>query len=141
MRPSQDALPIALLRAREVVMARFRPLLAEHGVTEQQWRVIRIVQEESDVDATTLARRCCILMPSLSRILKALEDDGLLARKPVIGDRRRQMITLTNEGQQLFASIAPKSEAIYADIEQLHGADKLKRLNQALADLRECLAQ
>jgi len=30
-----------LLKAREAAMERFRPMLREHGLTEQQWRVIR----------------------------------------------------------------------------------------------------
>ena len=35
------SLPIALIRAREGVMAPIREMLAETGITEQQWRVLR----------------------------------------------------------------------------------------------------
>ena len=42
---TRRSLPIALLRARETVMHRFRPLLASHDLTEQQWRVIRVLGE------------------------------------------------------------------------------------------------
>ena len=45
MRSIERSIPIALLRAREAVMAHFRPLLADRGYTEQQWRVLRILNE------------------------------------------------------------------------------------------------
>ena len=34
-------LPLLLLHAREGVIGQFRPILNAHGVTEQQWRIIR----------------------------------------------------------------------------------------------------
>src|SRR5262245_55114576 len=72
-RDTRRALPIALLRAREAVMARFRPILAAHDVTEQQWRVIRVLGEESPLDASEVAERACVLAPSLTRIIRALD--------------------------------------------------------------------
>ena len=54
------ALPIALLEAREAVMSRFRPMLATHDITEQQWRVLRVLAEAGPLEATELARpRSC----------------------------------------------------------------------------------
>jgi len=38
LRDFQKNLPMALLKARESVMAHFRPILREHDITEQQWR-------------------------------------------------------------------------------------------------------
>ena len=59
MRPFSASLPMALLLARESTMRRFRPLLAEHGLTEQQWRVLRALAsadepiEVSETSSTT----------------------------------------------------------------------------------------
>ena len=77
-RDTRRALPIALLRAREAVMARFRPILQARDVTEQQWRVIRVLGEESPLDASEVADRACVLAPSLTRIIKALEERALI---------------------------------------------------------------
>ena len=140
LRKFEEALPIALLRTREVVMARFRPHLAEHGITEQQWRVIRAVQQQPGIDATALSERCCILMPSLSRMLKNLEKDGLLRRQKVEGDLRRQIIALTPQGVALFGEMAPKSEAIYAQIEAEFGQQEISKLIVKLKELRRRLA-
>ena len=51
------SLPIALLRAREAVMGNFRPMLADFDVTEQQWRVMRVLSEAGRLDASDLAAR------------------------------------------------------------------------------------
>ncbi|WP_421904785.1 MarR family transcriptional regulator [Mameliella sp.] len=69
---TQRTLPIALLRAREAVMERFRPMLRDIDVTEQQWRVLTVVREAGEIDATQLARAACVLAPSLTRTLKSL---------------------------------------------------------------------
>src|SRR6187402_330172 len=88
-RDTRRALPIALLKARETVMARFRPILAARDVTEQQWRVIRVLGEESPLDASEAAERACVLAPSLTRIIKALEDRRLITRERDSADGRR----------------------------------------------------
>ena len=41
MREFSRSLPMSLLRAREAVMRQFRPSLRDHGLTEQQWRILR----------------------------------------------------------------------------------------------------
>ena len=139
LRAFEEALPIALLRTRETVMARFRPHLAEHGMTEQQWRVVRAVQQQPGIDATALSERCCILMPSLSRMLKTLEQDNILSREKVEGDQRRQIISLTTQGQNLFQRMAPASEAIYAEIEAEYGKAEISQLIEQLQALRRKL--
>ncbi|MEM8749505.1 MAG: homoprotocatechuate degradation operon regulator HpaR [Pseudomonadota bacterium] len=139
MRDFDDALPIAMLRAREALMVRFRPMLADHGLTEQQWRVIRAIHHDEAQDATGLADVCCILLPSLSRMLKSLEADGILERQKQSSDGRRQQIVLTQKGHDIFRAVAPHSEAIYADIEAQFGADAMGKLLAALKDLQRAL--
>ena len=63
---------MALLRTREAVMTHFRPMLRSHGVTEQQWRVLRALMEHEELEVTQLAERSFILSPRLSRILQNL---------------------------------------------------------------------
>lgn len=139
LRRFEEALPISLLRTREAVMARFRPHLAAHGMTEQQWRVIRVVQQRPGIDATALSEACCILMPSLSRMLKALEAENYLVRQKVEGDMRRQVITLTAQGEAKFAEMVPQAEAIYAQIEAEFGKAEMDQLIEQLQTLRRDL--
>ena len=45
MKKIRPSLTLALLQAREATMTYFRPALNEMGLTEQQWRVIRILYQ------------------------------------------------------------------------------------------------
>lgn len=80
-RNTRRSVPIALLRAREAVMSHFRPMLAQHDITEQQWRVIRILAETDIVDASEMAERAFILAPSLTRIIARLRNAASSPRR------------------------------------------------------------
>lgn len=122
------------MKAREAAMAKFRPLLRQHGLTEQQWRVIRALADFGPVDAGELAERSFLLAPSLTRILQFLDNENLIERATDSTDQRKSVVTLSTKGRQLFGRIAPESEALYADIEAAFGVDRLQTLYELLAD-------
>jgi homoprotocatechuate degradation regulator HpaR len=134
-RDTRRSLPIALLRAREAVMARFRPVLQSQDVTEQQWRVIRVLAEQSPLDATELADRACILAPSLTRIIRSLEERGLILRERDQGDGRRILLSLSDKGLEIIYNVSPASRAVYADLEERYGRDRIEALLEMLSDL------
>jgi homoprotocatechuate degradation regulator HpaR len=130
-----------LLKAREAAMARFRPVLREWGLTEQQWRVIRALSEYQPLDASELATRSFLLAPSLTRILKNLESQGLITRSADSSDQRRQVVSLSSKGQQRFDQAAPESEALYAEIEAEFGVDRLELLYELLSEFYTTIDQ
>ena len=133
-----DSLTIALLRARDAVTAQFRDHVGAAGLTLQQWRVIRALAGGTALDTTTLARRCVILAPSLTRILRHLGDTGLVETVPS-RDRRQRVIRLTPAGETLFTDIWQVSEQKYAAIEDAFGKDELRDLVISLNRLRASL--
>ena len=134
MRSFDQSLPMMLLRAREAAMSFFRPLLNAHGVTEQQWRVIRILHERADLEFHQLADISGILPPSLTGILTRLERMGLVRRRKTAADQRRLYLTLTGDGTAMFGRVSVEAERIYRDIEARFDA---KRLGNLFALLRE----
>ena len=133
-----DSLTIALLRARDAVTAQFRDHVGAAGLTLQQWRVIRALAGGTALDTTTLARRCVILAPSLTRILRHLGDTGLVETVPS-RDRRQRVIRLTPAGETLFTDIWQVSQQKYAAIEDAFGKDELRDLVVSLNRLRASL--
>ena len=123
-----------LLKAREATMLRFRPMLREFGLTEQQWRVLRVLAAYGEIDASELARRSLLLAPSLTRILQTLEAEGLVKRLWDSGDQRRALIELSPKGNRLFAAVAPSAEAIYAQMEDAFGTARMDTLYRLLSD-------
>lgn len=114
MRDLDHSLPMLLLRAREAVMARFRPLLAGAGLTEQQWRVLRVLWEENGVEARELAARTLMLRPSLTGVLDRLERDGLVERRDDDADGRKVRLALTRKARRLYERLSPQLEQEYA---------------------------
>lgn len=140
MRPSGRSLPMQLMRAREAVMQRFRPHLRSHGITEQQWRIIRVLVEVQSLEILHLSDRCCIHPASLSRILPNMDAAGLIARRAHAQDLRRVIVSITPEGRRLFERMAPESEQIYAEIAGDIGPERLQQLYRALDDAIEALS-
>ena len=133
-----DSLTIALLRAREAVTAQFRDHVAAGGLTLPQWRVIRALAGGTELDTTTLARRCVILPPSLTRIIKALEGRGLIEKVPA-RDRRQRVVRLTSNGEAMFTDMWAVSKSKYAAIEAAFGRDEMHELVGTLNRLRAVL--
>jgi homoprotocatechuate degradation regulator HpaR len=134
MRKFADSLPMALLRARELTMGWFRPMLNEHGLTEQQWRVIRVLQEYGNLEFNELSRIALIQPPSLTGILTRLEKLGLVQRARSTQDQRRLHLSLTSAGLQRFETVSVESERRYAGIEQRLGKTRLDGLMQTLRE-------
>src|ERR1700742_2760651 len=141
MREFGRSLPMSLLRAREAVMRQFRPSLRSHGLTEQQWRILRALAAVDAIEVTELARDAFLLGPSLSRILRDLEARHLIERKVVKADQRRVVVWISVRGLRLIEAVAPSSEAIYAAMTERYGARKLARLQEMLRSLEGCLSE
>ena len=141
MRPFTESLPMALLQARESAMRLFRPMLAEHDLTEQQWRVLRaLASQPAAMEVGEIAEATFLLGPSLTRILANLGERRLVDRRPVADDARRAAISLTDAGHAVVAAVAPHSERIYRSIEGAFGTDELRSLIARLDALRTELA-
>lgn len=134
LRPFSKSLPMALLRAREAVMRHFRPALRHFGITEQQWRVLRALQD-TELEVTALAEATHLLAPSLSRILQDLEQRGLVKRRTSPEDLRRSLVSVSAQGAELLAGVGGYSEAIYGQLSARLGAERLQTLLLLLKEL------
>lgn len=135
MKRLEDSLTLQLLRARESSMTFFRPLLKKAGFTEQQWRVLRVLNDHGELEVKKLAHLCCILSPSLTRIITRFEEDGFVIRKKSATDQRISLLSLTPKADKIVKELRPEVDAVYARIKEKLGADKLKEISQLLNDI------
>lgn len=137
-RPASErrrSLAIGLLKAREAVMSHFRPILADHDVTEQQWRVLRVLSEAGMLDASEVAEKAFILAPSLTRMLRSLEERSLITRHKDKDDGRRVLLALAPAGRKVIEEVMPDSRRVYADIDARFGAGRVEELLDMLEEL------
>jgi homoprotocatechuate degradation regulator HpaR len=128
----QRNLPLLLAQAREVVISNFRPILNHLGVTEQQWRIIRVLSENQVLEPWQISEQCQILKPSLTGVLTRMEEMGLIMRQRHDTDNRRQVVTLTERARHLIAEAAPLVDKQYRELEKALG-------KQLIADLYDVL--
>ena len=136
LRQTKRSLPIALLRARETIMEPVREMLSRSQISEQKWRVLRVVEEIGPVEQTVIAAGASLLLPSLTRLMHAMETDGLLSREPSTTDRRKSIVTITTKGRGLINEHSAESIALFTKIENQFGAQKLETLLDLLEDLQ-----
>ena len=141
LRNFSRSLPMVLLRARETVMERFRPNLRAHNLTDQQWRILRALFDQGKKDLGELSNMCCILKPSITRIIRSMEERSLLKRSVDNYDQRRTIVSITTIGRDLISVVGPNSEAIYQDIASALGANELEDLYSKLDTLMSRLKE
>ncbi len=106
-----------LYRALDVLMPRFRSIFREFGLTEQQWRILRVLWEGEELSSVELAERTLISAPSLVGILNRLETRNLVTRYRNRRDRRSIAIAITDEGRKLKEVVSPRVERVYQQIQ------------------------
>ena len=131
----ERSLTVALLRARESTMRRFKKYADQEDLSLPQWRVLRALADGEPLDAGTLCQRCVILPPSLTRILRALSERGLI-KQVDCADARRHMVTLTEAGTTLFQKLVGASENTRREIDMAFGEEKMMLLLDMLNELR-----
>lgn len=123
-----------MLSANEVVLAPMRPKLREHNLTEPQWRVLRVINDLGTTSATTLAKSGLLHAPSVTRILDELDDRKLVVREIDPNDRRRTLVTLSDEGREMVKDISRVVRRILQEYSDIFGAQRLENLiNELLA--------
>ena len=135
-------LPLLLLQAREGVLGHFRPILSQHGVTEQQWRIIRaLLEAQGPLEPRQIGQLCRISSPSLAGVLARMDELGLVLRERVAEDQRRVMVSLSARSRQLAGLMAPQIEATYGRLEAHLGAEVVARIYASLDEMIAALAE
>ena len=134
-------LPRLLLEAREAVMLHTRPSLREHGLSDQQWRVLRVLGEHADepggIETGRVANEAYLLGPSLSGVLTRMERDGLIERQRCPQDARRTVVRATAAGLAKVQALSQTIEAHYSWMEQQLGKARLTALYDLLDQVIE----
>jgi homoprotocatechuate degradation regulator HpaR len=134
-------LPLVLLQARERVLSHFRPILNANGITEQQWRIVRVLYEKASLEPREIVELCRISSPSMAGVLARMQELGLVVRRRFDHDQRRVRVSLTPRARAMAARMAPQIEATYRRIERQIGEPFSERFQQALDQLLATLPE
>ena len=112
-------------------------MLVDVGVTEQQFRVMRILDDLGALEPTRISQEACLLLPSLTRILQKLDEKSLIRRSQNPNDGRKQVIELSASGQELIDTHKVTSHALLNNVRDRMGAEKFEQLLDLLNELED----
>jgi len=134
MQEFSRSLPMMLYRTLDAVMPRFRQIFSEFGLTEQQWRVLRVLWQHEQIAFRELADLTLIPPPSLVGVVDRLTRSGLAARRRSDTDRRHVFVYATGKGVALESQVRPRVDKAYAE---LRGSVDTKTWNALIAGLEQ----
>ena len=132
MQSFSRSLPMLLYRALDAVMPRFRKIFNEFGLTEQQWRVLRVLWEHDEIAFWELSDSTLIPAPSLVGVVDRLAKQGLVDRRRSAEDRRNVFVCATNEGSALHRAVRPHVDKAYIQMCESIDADDWRELIESL---------
>lgn len=98
---------VKILKAREKLYADLAVLLKEHGLTEPQYNVLRIIRGAGPdgLPCLQVGKRMITRVPDITRLLDRLGAEGYVTRTR--GDQDRRVVTsrLTEKGRDLLAKL------------------------------------
>jgi DNA-binding MarR family transcriptional regulator len=97
-------LGIGLLRTADLLRRRLAEVVEPHGITLQQYNVLRILRGAGDEGLPTLevAARMIEQAPGVTRLLDRMEAKGLVRRHRCPKDRRQHLCWITPDALKLL---------------------------------------
>jgi DNA-binding MarR family transcriptional regulator len=89
---------------------------AAAGARGYHYRLLGSLIEDGPASQADLGRRTGIHLSDMVAALNELEAGGYLARSPDPGDRRRNVITVTDSGRKRAAELAERAAAIQEEL-------------------------
>jgi len=102
-----------LHRTLDTVIPLYRKVFKEHGITEQQWRILRVLWEINECTSAELAKKTLLPSPSMVGIIDRMSAKNLVSRNRSEEDRRIVNVSLTDKGRILQDKLMPQVDAIY----------------------------
>jgi len=112
----QQSLPMMLHRTLDSIIPKYREVFKQHGISEQQWRILRVLWETQECTAAELAKRTLLPSPSMVGVIDRMNAKGLVLRDRSTEDRRRVNVRLTEKGRSMQAELQPQIDKVYEQI-------------------------
>lgn len=106
-RSREQEATLGLLRTADAVKRSLAQVIEPHGITPQQYNVLRILRGAGSdgIPTLTIGERMIEQTPGVTRLVDRLERKGLVARTPCPKDRRRVFCRITAKGLDLLKEL------------------------------------
>jgi DNA-binding MarR family transcriptional regulator len=105
------------------------------GLTIPAWRVVATLGQYGVRTARDIAAHAVMHKSTVSRAVSALEERGLIVRRPNRDDRREELLELTDEGSAVYKALAPEALAFEDKLASVLSASEHKILIDLIGKL------
>jgi DNA-binding MarR family transcriptional regulator len=138
---SANASVMALVRTYEASMAMVSKALRHHGLSAAGREALAVLEGAGrPLSPTTISERLLVTTASVTSLLDTLERRGLVARLRDPDDRRKLLVSLTEEGHQIVDRFLPEVVALQTAVMAGLSEAERQRLLRSLAAIREAVA-
>ena len=88
-------------RAQQLAVAIFMEETAGHDATPVQFAILNALMDDPGEDQITLSNRVAFDPATLGSVIGRIEAKGWVTRKADTGDKRRKLLWITQEGEQV----------------------------------------
>ena len=135
--PAQVDAPLVKLigQARREIRQSFWARFAPFGLTPQQGWILRVLGAQGAMSLHVLSQWVFMDDPTACRIVKTLQDKGLVESQPDPDHGRRVLISLTPQGAARVPDLDRVAEQLGQDLERGLSPDQLRTLRSALVQV------
>jgi DNA-binding MarR family transcriptional regulator len=113
----EQAVVLNILRSNEVFQHRFGRLFREHGLTQPQYNILRILEGEGGpLPCLEIADRMITVVPAITRLVDRLRNEGLVEKERSADDGRVWLVRITPAGSAVLRKLARPMARTYREL-------------------------
>jgi len=128
-----------LVRTSTVYNDEMASALKSYGLTTMEWRILMLLNDKSPSSVGDLARRSVTKMPTLTRMLTRMEEDGLIKRSALADDRRFVDVTMTPKAVKVLRQVQEIGQRVFERAFEGVGAAEIAMITDILKRVRSNL--
>ncbi len=132
---------MALVQTCDASIAMVNRALRRHGLSAAGRQALAVLEGAGQpLSPTTISERLIVSTASVTSLLDTLERRGLVIRLPDPDDRRRLLVSLTDDGQRVVDAFLPEVVALQTAVMERISEPDRQRLLRSLAAIRAAIA-
>jgi len=98
------------------VKSRLDEVVAPFGLTSNQYTALTVLHRNPGITAARLARNSFVRIQSMAQLVEVLESRGLIRRERDVYNKRQNLISITEAGEQVLEALQEPIRALEAEL-------------------------
>lgn len=132
-----DCLAFITARSAKIFVAGLERRFRSYSVTRIQWIAMFYIHENKGITQRELADKMAVKEPTVVRLTRELEQEGIVFRMGSDTDKRIKRLLLTEKGERVYQEMLPVAETFKNDTISGIGSEELQTLKDVLNKMVE----